>query len=323
LCCAFIVHDAADIYARHNSSPFALDLVGAVIRQGTFVDKMQHIDWLHSPALQSTMARLLVRYDRFFTILEKYPSNTAVPTLDIDLAWHTHQLSPQSYWLHSVSVTGRLVDHDDKIMEEKLSDGFALTSKAYQKLYKEPYSECTCWYCCAIRESHSSAIDKLFRPSVRSAGERLHSADDGDASDPLKSPHISAHNVVKDTSADGLARAAVHTAKLDKEYHKACARAKKKGYKEPRRDEYFYAYAWGYPIPYPIYYPYTVDPGVSGGDFAYAANPAAIDCSEGAYGACVAKTCGGTSSAGGCGGGCSGGDGGDGGGCGGCGGCGG
>ena len=28
-----------------NSSPFALDLVGAVIRQGSFVEKMHSIDW--------------------------------------------------------------------------------------------------------------------------------------------------------------------------------------------------------------------------------------------------------------------------------------
>ena len=33
-----------------NSSPFALDLVGAVVRQGGFIEKMHNIDWHHSPA---------------------------------------------------------------------------------------------------------------------------------------------------------------------------------------------------------------------------------------------------------------------------------
>lgn len=70
-----------------NSSIFALDLVGAVIRQGTFVEKMHAIDWLHSPAAQSTMKRLLIKYERYFTILKLYPGKTAVPTLDVDLAW--------------------------------------------------------------------------------------------------------------------------------------------------------------------------------------------------------------------------------------------
>lgn len=70
-----------------NSSMFALDLVGAVIRQGSFIEKMHAIDWLHSPAVRSTMQRLLMKYDRYFTILSQHPGQTAVPTLDIDLAW--------------------------------------------------------------------------------------------------------------------------------------------------------------------------------------------------------------------------------------------
>lgn len=70
-----------------NSSIFALDLVGAVIRQGTFIEKMHAIDWLHSPAVQSTMNRLLTKYGRYFTILKLNRGKTAVPTLDVDLAW--------------------------------------------------------------------------------------------------------------------------------------------------------------------------------------------------------------------------------------------
>jgi hypothetical protein len=38
-----------------NSSVFAIDLVGAVIRQGSFVEKMHDINWLASPALSNTM----------------------------------------------------------------------------------------------------------------------------------------------------------------------------------------------------------------------------------------------------------------------------
>ncbi len=64
----------ADMFATFrywdNSSPFALDLVGAVIRQGSFIEKMHNIDWLHSPALPSTMKRLLVKYQRFVTIMK-------------------------------------------------------------------------------------------------------------------------------------------------------------------------------------------------------------------------------------------------------------
>lgn len=70
-----------------NSSVFALDLVGAVIRQGSFIEKMNSIDWIHSPTVGSTVTRLIEKYERYFYILAKYPSQVAVPTLDVDLAW--------------------------------------------------------------------------------------------------------------------------------------------------------------------------------------------------------------------------------------------
>jgi hypothetical protein len=70
-----------------NSSVFGLDLVGAVLRQGTFVLKMRKIDWLHSPAAMTTMQRLIVKYHRFIRIIADNPKKVAVPTLDVDLAW--------------------------------------------------------------------------------------------------------------------------------------------------------------------------------------------------------------------------------------------
>lgn len=73
-----------------NSSTFALDLVGAVIRQGSFIEKMHSIDWIHSPAVGATMTRLIAKYGRYFEILAKFPGQVAVPTLDVDLAWYLH-----------------------------------------------------------------------------------------------------------------------------------------------------------------------------------------------------------------------------------------
>lgn len=70
-----------------NSSIFSLDLIGAVIRQGTFVEKMHSIDWIHSPALSSTEERITEKYKRYFAILARHPAQVAVPTLDVDLAW--------------------------------------------------------------------------------------------------------------------------------------------------------------------------------------------------------------------------------------------
>ncbi len=130
-----------------NFSPFALDLSGAVMRQGIFVEKMCKIDWLHSPSARETMVRLLNKYSRFFNIMATHPDNVAVPTLDIDLAWHTHQLSPFAYMRYATKMTNKFIDHDDKIDESRLGQAFEWTSEIYQERYNEVYSECTCWYC--------------------------------------------------------------------------------------------------------------------------------------------------------------------------------
>jgi hypothetical protein len=286
-----------------NSSPFALDLVGAVTRQGTFVDKMANIDWIHSPALQSTMGRLLKKYENFFLIMATNPGHVAVPTLDVDLAWHTHQLSPSRYFNYTVTRTSQFIDHDDKIDENKLSDAFEWTSRQYQKLTGgDIYSECTCWYCEAIRESHTSSAGRLFSSADRTAQQALDQLHENPqvSSDPNKNPHISAHNAVRMESAVTQMLASVKAAELEAAYQKACRRAKKKGRELPRRDDHMYAYAWGYPLYYPgfAYAPYMGAPGLYPG--MYPCNPACMSTSMGAAGNCCAGTCGGGVAAGGC-----------------------
>ncbi|KAK9326097.1 hypothetical protein V1517DRAFT_103502 [Lipomyces orientalis] len=295
-----------------NSSPFALDLVGAVMRQGTFVEKMANIDWIHSPALHSTMARLIKKYQTFFLIMARNPNHVAVPTLDVDLAWHTHQLSPARYYSYSVAKTNIFIDHDDKIEENKLSDAFKWTSRMYQKLTGgEIYSECTCWYCEAIRESHTSTTGRLFSSSDRNAQtalNRLHDNTDVSA-DPNKTPHISAHNAVKTDSAATRTAAAVKAAQLEASYQKACRRAKKRGRDPPTRDDdyMFSYYAWGYPLYYPglFYAPYMAPVAITGS--MYPCNPSCMSATQGAAGNCCQGTCGAGMAAGGSCGGASGG----------------
>jgi hypothetical protein len=44
-----------------------------------------------------------------------------VPTLDVDLVWHTHQLSPVRYMIFSkATANGRFVDHNDRVEKEDL-----------------------------------------------------------------------------------------------------------------------------------------------------------------------------------------------------------
>lgn len=55
------------------------------------------------------MDRLLVKYGRFWEIIVANPKKLAVPTLDVDLAWHTHQLTPRNYYAYSVSKRNKFM----------------------------------------------------------------------------------------------------------------------------------------------------------------------------------------------------------------------
>ncbi|KAK4646924.1 uncharacterized protein QC761_100410 [Podospora bellae-mahoneyi] len=235
-----------------NFSPFGLDLSGAVMRQGIFVEKMVKLDWLHSPSARQTMERLIVKYNRFLAIMAENPDNVVVPTLDVDLAWHTHQLSPGMYYQHTVSLTGKFVDHDDKIEEGVLSAQFEWTSQKYQEKYGEVYSECTCWYCEAIRSSHVSGLSGALGVSKHERmADNFHSSGRAALCPPDKSAHISAHNAVMPTEdyrqTVRKRLVAVHQKRLDAAYAKAKARAEKKGRKIPPREAYVYDH-WGHPV---------------------------------------------------------------------------
>ncbi|KAL2843479.1 hypothetical protein BJY01DRAFT_264211 [Aspergillus pseudoustus] len=311
-----------------NNSQFALDLVGAVIRQGTFIQKMDNIDWLRSPTLSETMLRLIRKYAVFFQIMSSNPGHMAVPTLDVDLAWHTHQLSPARYYKYSIHRTEQdgkrpiFIDHDDKVSETKLSDGFEWTTKMYRKLTDGGiYSECTCWYCEATRGSDLNGKLTIFSTSgskARNAAANLHD-NPGISSHPDKNPHISAHSAVKTKptaapGASGIDPCHIKFLKLRSEYEKSRRRAGKRASRDGKaplgtigekrhskdgedadkrdRDLYTtYPLMWGYPVYVPYYAPYTCDPSVHCD--AYASDPSCMNLNPGHPGNCVSGTCGG------------------------------
>ncbi|RDL33351.1 uncharacterized protein BP5553_08790 [Venustampulla echinocandica] len=291
-----------------NTSIFALELGGAVIRQSIFVDKMHGIDWLHSPAAQQTMDRLITKYRRFVQLMATYPLHTAVPTLDVDLAWHTHQLSPKSYYDFTMKHCKKYIDHDDKISEDVLETGFEWTSKMYEKHYQAVYSECT-----SIRSKHISSSGKIFGTSKHEKiSNNFYESGKANLCPPSNSAHISSHNAVK-VAEDAINLAVYERLRLrrqqdlDTAYDKARRRARARGRDIPPKDQYYYG-AWGYP--YFMYGPY-MSIGMMGGMY-YAADPCVMPVGAGMTGSCAAGTCGGGVAAGGCGspGGCGGGGGG-------------
>ena len=118
---------------------FSLDLVPASLRQREFTTRIIHeccgID--SSAELQNAISR----YHKFLRLMrKKKKSIPLVPTLDVDLAWHTHQLYPHSYRAYCLEFVGRMVNHDDTFGKVVIGNGLRETSLAWLKAYNEPYT---------------------------------------------------------------------------------------------------------------------------------------------------------------------------------------
>lgn len=127
------------------------ELSDAVLRQASFVEKMGKRLWIRSPAVEGTLTRAIVRYERFLQMFKEHPGALLVPTLDIDLVWHTHQCSPQCYHSASINRAGRFINHDDTVKETILTDKFKETRRLYEIRFKEEYNACLCWDCEALK----------------------------------------------------------------------------------------------------------------------------------------------------------------------------
>ena len=125
-------------------------LASMVERQANFITKMGDHMWFRSPALDGTLSRALVRYESFMRLFKQHPRSTLVPTLDIDLVWHTHQCSPNQYWTSSMTLAGRVINHNDELDKSTLRCGFKETARFYEMRFKDEYNTCLCWNCQAL-----------------------------------------------------------------------------------------------------------------------------------------------------------------------------
>lgn len=131
-------------------------LVEAVQRQASFVNKMERQLWIRSPAVEGTLQRAIDRYSKFLKLFKLYPKMMLVPTLDIDLVWHTHQCSPSRYDAGTMKVAGRRINHDDKLGETVLKPGLTSTKDLFRIRFGQEYQICQCWDCEALLSAVSS-----------------------------------------------------------------------------------------------------------------------------------------------------------------------
>ena len=106
---------------RSNMSCLSLDLIKGMYRQLSFVNKIctNYQYWCEPAVLRTSIER----YFKFVQLIASHPGKTFVPTMDIDLVWHTHQTDPKSYGAYTKSVLGKTLNHDDTIGHEDLGKG--------------------------------------------------------------------------------------------------------------------------------------------------------------------------------------------------------
>ncbi|KAF9814832.1 hypothetical protein IEO21_04884 [Rhodonia placenta] len=101
--------------AYTDDRPFSVELVGAVIRQCSFIDKMHNFGWTAPSFLDNqqdeiVLVNAVTRYHAFLDLMATSPALLLVPTLDIDLAWHSHQLTASKYSQDCRDTVGRYVN---------------------------------------------------------------------------------------------------------------------------------------------------------------------------------------------------------------------
>ncbi|KAA8909518.1 hypothetical protein TRICI_004469 [Trichomonascus ciferrii] len=192
-----------------NNSIFSVELTGAVARLSEFIVQIHRRGWAHQHL--SGFSRMLSRYKGFIGLHDaatNLEDELYVPTEDVDLVWHTHQLKPQQYYWYSVEHTahGRFIEHRDKVEETMLSEAFIRTSQKYEHKYQRPYSLCPCWYCMATREAAHLPTAPL---PDRNCG------------------HISAHCAIMSASTCSLKKKQQYAAKLQSLYDTALHKQRK------------------------------------------------------------------------------------------------
>ena len=190
---------------KSASSVLAKDLKAAVTRQSAFVDKMNSRLWIRSPALDYTLRKARGRYEKYLQLYKFHPGTMFVPTLDIDIVWHTHQCSPASYFTSTQELAGRFLNHDDGIAKEILGNGFLDTKERWRVRFGEEYTVCGCWDC----EALGAAMERIEGSTVVAATTTAGSG--------INEQTVKMEDVIKEVVRDVMYFRAVEFARRKKE----------------------------------------------------------------------------------------------------------
>eukprot|EP01018_Ginkgo_biloba_P035013 Gb_25938 [translate_table: standard] len=140
--------DAADHFSEYKSQRhmrsdaprIQYDLAAAIIRQRSFFYQVS----LPHMSDERFLRAAEERYKGYLYLIKKCCGKSFnVPTYDIDLMWHSHQLNPVAYRNDMVELLGKVLGHDDTDSDrshgKKLDVGFAETTKEWERTFGRRY----------------------------------------------------------------------------------------------------------------------------------------------------------------------------------------
>ena len=86
------------------------------------------------------------RYEKFLTLVQRYPDTLVSPSRDIDEMWHLHMLHPIAYYHDCMANFGEILDHDGgfgSASEEEwgeLISIFDATAELWRREFGEEYA---------------------------------------------------------------------------------------------------------------------------------------------------------------------------------------
>ncbi|KAK7252467.1 hypothetical protein RIF29_36422 [Crotalaria pallida] len=119
------------------------DLISAAKRQSPFFYQVSRPHMKNDLFIEEAVARYLGFLYLIKTNKEKGINRFCVPTYDIDLIWHSHQLQPVSYCKDLKEALGKVLEHDDtdsdRTKGKKLDTGFSATTKQWEDTFGTRY----------------------------------------------------------------------------------------------------------------------------------------------------------------------------------------
>ncbi|KAG0565461.1 hypothetical protein KC19_8G192000 [Ceratodon purpureus] len=122
------------------------DLEAAVSRQKTFFYQVSQPFVRTESYLKSAEQR----YKGFLYLFTLNKGLFLVPTYDVDIMWHAHQLSPAAYNRDCLAILKRVLNHDDTDSDrgpgQKLNTGFKDTCELWEEIFGTMYPKAGCMW---------------------------------------------------------------------------------------------------------------------------------------------------------------------------------